>query len=94
MSEAFFVFGNAIYEYDKMATYREQVLLMSCFGTNLIDTKNTSVDVGAGYRYSKRQCFDAFLKKKLIKYLALMIDVKYIYNSVVAIDEVHDEFIV
>ena len=92
MSEAFFVFGNAIYEYDKMATYREQVLLMSCFGTNLIDTKNTSVDVG--YRYSKRQCFGTFLKKKLIKHLALMIDVKYIYNSVVAIDEAHDEFIV
>ncbi len=60
MSETFFIFGNAKYEHDQFATYREQILLVSGFGANLIDSEKASLDIGAGpgYRYSKRQRFD------------------------------------
>lgn len=60
MTETFFVFGNAKYEHDQFATYREQILLVGGFGANLIDTEDSSLDIGAGpgYRYSKRQAFD------------------------------------
>ncbi|MUK69565.1 DUF481 domain-containing protein [Aliivibrio fischeri] len=60
MTDSLFVFGNAKYEHDQFATYREQVLLVSGFGATLIDSSNSKLDVGAGpgYRYSKRQAFD------------------------------------
>ncbi|PQJ88860.1 DUF481 domain-containing protein [Aliivibrio sifiae] len=63
MSETFFIFGNVKYEHDQFATYREQVLLVSGFGANLVDSEKTSLDIGAGpgYRYSKRQRFDSDL---------------------------------
>lgn len=60
MTDTFFVFGNAKYEHDQFATYREQALLVGGFGATLVDSSNSKLDVGAGpgYRYSKRQAFD------------------------------------
>jgi putative salt-induced outer membrane protein YdiY len=60
ITERIFAFGNAKYEHDQFATYREQALLVGGFGANIIDTEHSTLDVGAGpgYRYSKRQAFD------------------------------------
>ncbi|MUK64977.1 DUF481 domain-containing protein [Aliivibrio fischeri] len=60
MTDLLFVFGNAKYEHDQFATYREQALLVGGFGATLVDTSDSKLDIGAGpgYRYSKRQAFD------------------------------------
>ncbi|WP_394134234.1 DUF481 domain-containing protein [Aliivibrio fischeri] len=65
MTDTFFVFGNAKYEHDQFATYREQALLVGGFGATLVDTSDSKLDIGAGpgYRYSKRQAFDEDLPR-------------------------------
>lgn len=61
VSDDTFWFGNAKYEHDQFATYRQQVLVVAGIGQTLIDDGTSKLEVGAGpgFRYSKRQSYDA-----------------------------------